>query len=825
MDEDTILELLEEGVRHRLLFAKRAEFTFAHPTIRSFLLQELPSSKHQRIHLQIAQTLERFYADNLSAHSREIAYHLVRAGPLAPDGHVVEYARQAGDRAFQESDWSQAARYYENALSVLTTTGTFSLPDRAALHTRAALVYFRDMDVGPCLDHYEKAMEAYHQMRDQEGLLQALIEKTHTLIHLAPVPYGILFDLQPLEAMLVSLGEEESLLRGRLLIEIAEACWHARQGDRALELAQQALTMAQSLQDTSLFALVNGTLGLIHWQRLQIQNALECWQNALFYTRRTADLWRQGELLNRIALVLTQLGRFVEAELVAREGCTVTQQTRNRREYGVSLAVLLSLEVAKGDFSRAQKYAQEIRQWAFCSPWGNIIAFPALAGMYASSGDWAQAKELLESLREPYGGLDKTALLYQEDTAVYHHLVQMYAGRDGESREPYVADLLSSKEIDPWNISVFCALIELAQFRSASDLAKSIYPVLFSLAEQGVLFSGGWMFLLPRLLGVAAALNRWWDKAEEHFQKAIQVATHFGARPELGRTYLDYARMLQAKQPTKDRQRALVLSTQALTLFRELGMEPFVQQATWLVDSLQPQRILALPQQDSSRSSAQKPPQLKIGTVLNLEERKDQLMLIPRGTEPVILVILVIQMEGAAMLIHRYGDIRAQEILQKFHALIRTCLQTCQGSEIKHTDDSMIASFFSASRAIACAIAIQQALTTWEEDASLFPIPVRVGINAGEPIAEEGQLFGIAVNTAVRICAHAQPGQILVSDVLQQLAVGKGFVFIDRGHVSLKGLAGPFRLHEVRWASQQQEKGESKPDADAEDLREDTRSL
>ena len=74
-------------------------------------------------------------------------------------------------------------------------------------------------------------------------------------------------------------------------------------------------------------------------------------------------------------------------------------------------------------------------------------------------------------------------------------------------------------------------------------------------------------------------------------------------------------------------------------------------------------------------------------------------------------------------------------------------------------------------------------------------------MNAGEPIAEEGDLYGTAVNEAARITATAKGGEILVSDVVRQLAKGKEFLFADRGEASLKGFDEPVRLYEVRWRS------------------------
>jgi class 3 adenylate cyclase len=79
------------------------------------------------------------------------------------------------------------------------------------------------------------------------------------------------------------------------------------------------------------------------------------------------------------------------------------------------------------------------------------------------------------------------------------------------------------------------------------------------------------------------------------------------------------------------------------------------------------------------------------------------------------------------------------------------------------------------------------------------PILIRIGMNAGEPIAEDDDLFGTAVIAAARIGAQAHGGEILVSDVVRQLVAGKGFSFADRGEVHLQGFDEPMRLHEVVW--------------------------
>jgi class 3 adenylate cyclase len=109
-----------------------------------------------------------------------------------------------------------------------------------------------------------------------------------------------------------------------------------------------------------------------------------------------------------------------------------------------------------------------------------------------------------------------------------------------------------------------------------------------------------------------------------------------------------------------------------------------------------------------------------------------------------------------------------------------------------------MASFSSATRALECAIAMQRAFAAQNESAG-EPIRVRIGLNAGEPIAEQEDLFGTAVNMAARIAAQAAGGEILVANVVRELAAGKGFLFADRGETVLRGFEEPVRLYEVRW--------------------------
>ena len=161
--------------------------------------------------------------------------------------------------------------------------------------------------------------------------------------------------------------------------------------------------------------------------------------------------------------------------------------------------------------------------------------------------------------------------------------------------------------------------------------------------------------------------------------------------------------------------------------------------------------------------------------------------------------ILFTDIADSTALTQRLGDAKAQELLRIHNTIVRDALKAHGGAEIKHTGDGIMTSFPSASHALDFAIAIQRAVAAHVEQHADSPLGVHIGLNAGEPVAEEQDLFGTAVQLARRVCDHAEAGQILASNVVRELTAGKGFMFSDIGEVLPKGFDDAVRLYEVRW--------------------------
>ena len=151
--------------------------------------------------------------------------------------------------------------------------------------------------------------------------------------------------------------------------------------------------------------------------------------------------------------------------------------------------------------------------------------------------------------------------------------------------------------------------------------------------------------------------------------------------------------------------------------------------------------------------------------------------------------------------VERHGDRVAADLVAAYRKLIRQRVQESSGAEIKVEGDAMFVVFPSARQAIACGAAILGDAAARTQAQPDLPMRVGIGLHAGEPVAQDDDFIGSAVNVAARIGAAAGAGQLLISELVRALVrTGSPFPMRDRGPVTLKGLSEPIRLYEVVWS-------------------------
>ena len=162
--------------------------------------------------------------------------------------------------------------------------------------------------------------------------------------------------------------------------------------------------------------------------------------------------------------------------------------------------------------------------------------------------------------------------------------------------------------------------------------------------------------------------------------------------------------------------------------------------------------------------------------------------------------ILFTDLEGSTDLRVRVGDATANEIINLHDELVRSRLEIAGAVETKSLGDGFMALFTSANQAIQAAISIQRAIEDHNRANPDMTLSVRMGLNSGDVTQAAGDAHGTAVHAASRVADKAQGGQILVSQVVQDLAGTLGDTrIVDRGLFWLKGFPDRWRLFEVLW--------------------------
>jgi class 3 adenylate cyclase len=193
----------------------------------------------------------------------------------------------------------------------------------------------------------------------------------------------------------------------------------------------------------------------------------------------------------------------------------------------------------------------------------------------------------------------------------------------------------------------------------------------------------------------------------------------------------------------------------------------------------------------------------RLGATPDARRATDALRSIPGATEDrsaderTVRTFMFTDIAGSTQLVEAIGDEAWSHVVRWHDDVLRALFVKYEGEEVDHAGDGFFVAFEDASRALACAAEIQQALAEHRRKHGFSP-QVRVGLHACEA-SRSGQGYrGRGVHIAARIGARANAGEILISreslsDADAGLAVGKGEA------VALKGIGEPVEVVAVRW--------------------------
>ncbi len=146
--------------------------------------------------------------------------------------------------------------------------------------------------------------------------------------------------------------------------------------------------------------------------------------------------------------------------------------------------------------------------------------------------------------------------------------------------------------------------------------------------------------------------------------------------------------------------------------------------------------------------------------------------------------------------VERHGDSAAGALVATYRRLVRAEIARSEGVEVKTEGDSFFVVFDSARRAVDCAVGIVRAAERHADRNPEQPVRVGVGVHAGEPLVQENDYVGSAVNLAARLAQNARSGEVLVTDVVRGLLRTSGLPAMEaREGLVLKGIDDPPRIY------------------------------
>lgn len=572
-DEETLLAAMDEAEASLLISPEStgpsSQLRFAHEVIRQTLLGDLSQPRRQRLHLRVAEALERTHGTDADRHASEIAIHLQLAGPVADDVRSVRYLTVAAQQALEIAAFEDAMRLAESALQRLT-------PDESP--GQAELLFFRGLahrglgDWAAAEADWEAALDAAEAGGMSELVGRITAEYARQLGYVRRVADS----LAVAERGLAAVDESASGIRARLLAfsTFSSNSVGLKDFGSVSEAATEAIRLAEAAQDQEALGAVLEQNAHLLWQNMQMEEAAATFEHALETRRAVDNRYAQANPRAWRALTLVALGRFREVDAVTEDLTAFCEEVGDSGALFATRRALAFMDFPRtGDLARWQAFAAADLELLseLGSGWtGNAHSYIAL-GMFWR-GDWETALEHAEQaaaleLEDAWAGADHAALLLLRAYRGESEAVRRLLRRVSRSLPlPGVVNRSGTWELLPAAIE---ALAVIGDRHAAAELYDAAAD-----AANGPAVIRYWTKTLPHTsAGIAAACGERWESADAHFLSALRQAEEIPNRVDQAEARRWFAWMLLSRDQPGDRERARELVAEARHRYGEMGME------------------------------------------------------------------------------------------------------------------------------------------------------------------------------------------------------------------------------------------------------------
>ena len=581
--EDELLAALDEALAEHLIEAApdSHDFRFGHALIRETLYDEMLAVRRSRLHLRIAESLERRHGRDDAGVWPQLAYHFSEAGPGAA-AKALDYARRAGEHAGRLLAFEEAARLHGVALQLLQR-------HFAADQVQRCEVLLAIADAQRWVATAEAAGECF---------LQAAAIARETGRHAAFAHAAIGFSYcntqagrsgEPAVALLqeaIALHEADDAVRVELLARLCVAYVYCDRADEAIQAHRRAVALARAVGDArSLYVALSAIASAIYWPELlheRLAAAREAWAQV-----ESLALGGQ-ELLSILAYYLCDLIQAGDVALLAQvraRGLQLSAQWRAPYWLSVCRHIEVLVAINEGRFDDAEHWALlALREGRGVAEEKAVGAFGMQ--MFCLRRAQGRLQEALPTLQQ-FVRETPQAQTWQPGLA----LLYAELGLREECRAEYDAipwPRIAGPLGDASRMTSATFLAEVCIYLGDTTRAALLYDLLRDRAGMNLLgdTSGPSLGSADRLLGGLAMVMGDWEGAQRHFEAALAMDASTGWRVWLAHSRFDYARMLQRRAAAGDADRARALLDAALADSTTLGMDALSQRAQALREAI-----------------------------------------------------------------------------------------------------------------------------------------------------------------------------------------------------------------------------------------------
>jgi tetratricopeptide (TPR) repeat protein len=554
-------------------------YRFTHALIRETLYGRLGSKRRATLHRLVGEALER--TPDPRQHLSELARHYYEAERDGEGHKAVTYARDAADRAAVLLAYEEAARLYQLALQALERTRQSLDTGAAALRCRLLLalggVQARAGDHTAARETFWQAAALAQQRGMREMVAQAALGVAEVGVGL---PFGAVDPslVGLLEGALEALGDEQSVLRVRLMGRLATEIYYGESHGRRAALARAAVAMARRIDEPRTLAAALGAQHCALWEPSNGAErvALATEMIALAQSAGDTELRAQGRTWHIIDLLELGCGQALDREiaLLSREA----HDLRQPRYLWLARHFMAVRALSRGGFAASERLAEEAAAHAAGA---NVRGAAAVFTTHMFALRTAQGR--LDEFADVIGALvERFRPAWEFNTRCGLVYINSELGRAAAARpefEQLVAQLASESPNHSWLTAVAC-LARVCAFLADAARAPTLYELMLPFRGRAVAIGHPATFYdgsVSYYLGILATVMGRWDTAAQHFEDALRREADMSARPHLARVQYEYAAMLARRAAPGDVGRAFVLLDQALSAARELGMQSLEQ--------------------------------------------------------------------------------------------------------------------------------------------------------------------------------------------------------------------------------------------------------